>query len=699
MSTEAPSRVEHRAWLTNFVPIMQPHFLYPYCQGKFTLHGPEAGTYVRLDEPEALLVRAMADGRTSVSRLMQKLHAETGRIAPGMIFKLLGRLAQSGLLANRSDDLVRLRALAPQGAVKVADGPSLAPWGTLLLPLFRDRSLDRRTLRPWLGLALTGALALALLALLAFCAVRHTWPSLKPWFTEPDRHLAELLLIWIGFSVCLSLRDGLRGVLLGLFGSRPHTVAVTFRAGLLTLAVDDRDYQLLPRWVQSAYTVLPILVYGLGALVLSCWSGEAAWHKLAQNVCMVLLFFELSPILNLACLRTAADLTGIEALPAFFRGYFLNKALRFRSRDFAVDAREGVMLALSCLLIVWVYAGMAGLLKTYQEALMPLVKGCLATEGVLAKLPAALVLLGLGALIVAAVVGLYTFLVRALWRAAGDLAQRPATASQLQLQDIDRLALRATLGHVPILAELEPATLETLTDQVILEDHPEGQAVVSEKGENDRLYIILEGTAQVFKDGADGAPRQVGRLGKGDFFGEISVFEHCLATAEVVACSVPFYTAAITRDLLESVFTSAQERHQLVETSHVLHLLGSAKVFTGMPRSELLDMVRCLHKETYEPGYAIFYQGDVGQAYYLIAAGEAEVIINGDVVAVLGEGQYFGEIALLHDVPRTATIAAKTKLEVFVLERAAFLDLIFRNVDTALELEEVSAQRLEGQVQ
>jgi NADH:ubiquinone reductase (H+-translocating) len=83
-----------------------------------------------------------------------------------------------------------------------------------------------------------------------------------------------------------------------------------------------------------------------------------------------------------------------------------------------------------------------------------------------------------------------------------------------------------------------------------------------------------------------------------------------------------------------------------------------------------------VHREHFEPGQIVFHAGDVGDKVYFITRGAAAVIQNGHVVAPLHEGEMFGEAALVCNHVRGASIRAETPLDVVVVNRDAFQDLL-----------------------
>ena len=95
-------------------------------------------------------------------------------------------------------------------------------------------------------------------------------------------------------------------------------------------------------------------------------------------------------------------------------------------------------------------------------------------------------------------------------------------------------------------------------------------------------------------------------------------------------------------------------------------------------------------------GEAIITAGEPGDLWYVIVTGRAEVAVNGVISRRLGPGDSFGEIALLHDIPRTATVRALEPTELVTIERDPFLEAMTGQPRSHAIVSEVAARHLEA---
>ncbi len=107
-----------------------------------------------------------------------------------------------------------------------------------------------------------------------------------------------------------------------------------------------------------------------------------------------------------------------------------------------------------------------------------------------------------------------------------------------------------------------------------------------------------------------------------------------------------------------------------------LELLRRNPIFAPLPLATVELLSRQLTENTYEPGVTVLREGDPGDRFHLIADGTASVSVDGTERRLLGRGDGFGEIALLRDIPRTATVTAREPLRTLALGRADFLAAI-----------------------
>jgi MFS family permease len=133
---------------------------------------------------------------------------------------------------------------------------------------------------------------------------------------------------------------------------------------------------------------------------------------------------------------------------------------------------------------------------------------------------------------------------------------------------------------------------------------------------------------------------------------------------------------------------------QAVDRTRELELLRSIPIFTPLSAPVLESLASRLEPVVAKAGEAIVKQGETGDRFYVIASGEVEVSVDGQAQAAQGPGDHFGEIALLRDVARTATVTARTDVELFALERDDFLAAVTGHAASAAAAEAVVGSRL-----
>lgn len=125
-----------------------------------------------------------------------------------------------------------------------------------------------------------------------------------------------------------------------------------------------------------------------------------------------------------------------------------------------------------------------------------------------------------------------------------------------------------------------------------------------------------------------------------------------------------------------------------------LSLLRSIPIFAPLPGTPLEHLASRLLPLRVDPETVIVRQGDSGDRFYVVVEGEVEVAVDGTVVSELGPGGYFGEIALIRDVPRTATATARTPVVLYALERDDFLAAVTGHAPSEAAAEDVASARL-----
>jgi CRP/FNR family transcriptional regulator, cyclic AMP receptor protein len=122
--------------------------------------------------------------------------------------------------------------------------------------------------------------------------------------------------------------------------------------------------------------------------------------------------------------------------------------------------------------------------------------------------------------------------------------------------------------------------------------------------------------------------------------------------------------------------------------------LKRAPLFEGLSRKELTQLARVSEDMEIDAGKVLCKEGEIGHEFFVIVEGEVEVKRKGKSLGTRGDGDFLGEIALLQETPRTATVTAKTPLRVFVLTSKDFKHLVDENPNVERKVMRALAQRV-----
>jgi cAMP-dependent protein kinase regulator len=207
-----------------------------------------------------------------------------------------------------------------------------------------------------------------------------------------------------------------------------------------------------------------------------------------------------------------------------------------------------------------------------------------------------------------------------------------------------------------------------------------GIKVIQQGDVGDYFYVVEKGSFDIYvhpsgklEAGADGLGNKVGTVGPGGSFGELALMYNAPRAATVMSSESSTLWALDRVTFRRILMDSAFQRRRLYEGFlEEVPLLSS---LTPYERSKIAD---ALETKKYPPGTTIIQEGDVGESFYILESGEAEVFKRGVDLPVkrYNKGDYFGELALLNDAPRAASVVSKSEVKLATLGKHGFQRLL-----------------------
>jgi len=269
---------------------------------------------------------------------------------------------------------------------------------------------------------------------------------------------------------------------------------------------------------------------------------------------------------------------------------------------------------------------------------------------------------------------------------------------------VSNAEMGARLKQVPLLSKYTVEDLDVIGGQFTVKTYKKGDKIMKQGDEGDGFYIIDKGEVQVSTKNSEGKEQQIAVLKDSDYVGEAALLSN-KARGATVTCTTKVSTYFLSRADFQKVFGAKALNVQFAKrvakraavtagtnvhgtkfkapdgakkpsgdiVSKIKEAVKDNLLFTGLDDDVKTKVIAEMWLEDYAAGKDCITQGAKGgELFYVVEEGKFTILVENKEVTTMSEGTCFGELALLHNAPRAATVRAETDSKVWAIHRHIF---------------------------
>ena len=279
-----------------------------------------------------------------------------------------------------------------------------------------------------------------------------------------------------------------------------------------------------------------------------------------------------------------------------------------------------------------------------------------------------ILLIALAVVVIGPVVRGLISLVRSIGRRIRAFARR----IRFRLESRWRVEAAELIDALPIFEDVPVEVLNELAGRVRLRTLATNQPVFRQGDRPTAFYVVRNGVLEVLEEDTEtGEEHQIRTLVRGESFGELGLLMDSPRAATIRAVDEA-EVFEIDQGTFDRLLADTIHVPDFEPTLQQLAELRQQPCFAHLGTEQLVELRRRGEWMVVGAGRSVVEQGEEGDSFYAVASGRFDVVTDGELKQTIGPGAYFGEIALLLDVPRTASVIARTPARIFRLDRDGF---------------------------